>query len=637
MSELTVTVTPEEVAKRKRRSTLVLILISIFALFGFLAFWFFGPNPKIVVSKETTHITAPLAADGYPDYYAVLVADMKQGTTPENNGALLVLRAAWPEYDDQFTKEDEKKLCAELGLDEPPPEEERLIPIDSPSMYPSAHKFMCSLLDFPSPEFKADLMRIVAKHQDNSDGSYEEYVVEVEALYPKHGLEIHYDSEYHPSRYDILFYDEEYPVYFVLGGFLWEPIERPWTRKDAPFLADWLHENQKALDLVVAGAAKKGWYYPPPELLRKERGQFIYDFDNIRGIANALLTRAYLQLGSQRYQDALSDAIAYNQLANHLGNVPSRGMEGIAVGAHSQAYQLMHQIIEAEGITKQKLSLLSEHLDRHPPTNRIIDIYDKQIRYGMISPFMTSSSRQFAKHQYHETQHFLLDYLHSTSIDWNVLLRDQNEYFNQLVTAAKLPTWSQQEAAFDNVSYPVSFGFDVVGDHDYLDLLNLLTRSGRGKCYSALIGGQDSWWHTVKGEFSRNYFERSAYETVRLHFAIKQYQIKNNSLPDSLDALVPDYLKKLPTEPFYKSPYGYKKVNASTYLLYSNGKNGIDDNTSNRLWYGDVCFEGRVFVDPYSDDVSEEEKAIIESIPEEADDVIIQIPRPLLPWPWEVD
>ncbi|MGB8854772.1 MAG: hypothetical protein WCC69_14555 [Pirellulales bacterium] len=65
--------------------------ISSGVLLSFLAFvlWgLFGPEPPIVVSRATTFVTEPLAADGLPDYSAAVVAAYGPRPPPEENAAV---------------------------------------------------------------------------------------------------------------------------------------------------------------------------------------------------------------------------------------------------------------------------------------------------------------------------------------------------------------------------------------------------------------------------------------------------------------------------------------------------------------------------------------------------------------------
>ncbi len=54
----------------------------------------FRPAPSIVISKKTTVITAPLRADGLPDYGQYLMERFSEGVTPENNAAVLIRHAS---------------------------------------------------------------------------------------------------------------------------------------------------------------------------------------------------------------------------------------------------------------------------------------------------------------------------------------------------------------------------------------------------------------------------------------------------------------------------------------------------------------------------------------------------------------
>jgi len=46
------------------------------------------PGPKIIVSRQTTYLTQPLADDGLPDFEAYLYKQESEGATFENNAAV---------------------------------------------------------------------------------------------------------------------------------------------------------------------------------------------------------------------------------------------------------------------------------------------------------------------------------------------------------------------------------------------------------------------------------------------------------------------------------------------------------------------------------------------------------------------
>ena len=77
----------------------------------------FQPSPPIIVGRDTTYITEPLTADGLPDYEAYLRDLGRKDVTPDNNAAVLVWQALWP---NNLEREYLESMRAELGLKDLP-------------------------------------------------------------------------------------------------------------------------------------------------------------------------------------------------------------------------------------------------------------------------------------------------------------------------------------------------------------------------------------------------------------------------------------------------------------------------------------------------------------------------------------
>ena len=69
-----------------------LIAISIFVYLT-VSFILNKSDIPATISKETTYITEPLRADGYPDYITALNQRASKGVTPENNAAVIFWKA----------------------------------------------------------------------------------------------------------------------------------------------------------------------------------------------------------------------------------------------------------------------------------------------------------------------------------------------------------------------------------------------------------------------------------------------------------------------------------------------------------------------------------------------------------------
>ncbi len=76
---------------------------------------------RITVSRETTYITAPLKADGMPDYIAYLTDKGEEGVTPENNAAIPFFQTITPFPINPATNNHEilKGYYERLGIEVP--------------------------------------------------------------------------------------------------------------------------------------------------------------------------------------------------------------------------------------------------------------------------------------------------------------------------------------------------------------------------------------------------------------------------------------------------------------------------------------------------------------------------------------
>ncbi len=88
------------------------------------------------------------------------------------------------------------------------------------------------------------------------------------------------------------------------------------------------------------------------------------------------------------------------------------------------------------------------------------------------------------------------------------------------------------------------------------------------------------------------------HETMRrlmiVAIALKRYQMQNHNLPPMLEALAPNFISALPSDPMSGKPLCYRVDSTSGFVLYSVGEDGVDDGgqvksvtpaTGGELWY----------------------------------------------------
>ena len=86
-------------------------------------------------------------------------------------------------------------------------------------------------------------------------------------------------------------------------------------------------------------------------------------------------------------------------------------------------------------------------------------------------------------------------------------------------------------------------------------------------------------WEHFPGKFARS---RAQMRGTALFLAIRAYETEHGTLPEQLAQLVPDYLPRVPTDPFDGKPFRYLRSNVSglppeAWAVYSIGEDFIDD------------------------------------------------------------
>lgn len=265
----------------------------------------FGPNPAIVVSRATTHLTTPLTADGLPDYAAALLADMRKGVTPANNAAVPFLKAMWPAdasgvenaYTDwDLSAQEIQALCQELGLAGPTPAVQRY------QQFETAENRLAVLRWLRDPMKGPSSAQVTAGWNRPPFRTDQEFLA--------------------ASEHEALKDERVTDTLWKISG-----PPRPWSRDEAPPFAEWIDRVSPNLDLLVEGVERPAWSFPSMSLLRGDRGLFsegwIWQIMQAREAMRTLHSRAMLFSGEGRHEDAIRDVLAILMLSKHLASEPT--------------------------------------------------------------------------------------------------------------------------------------------------------------------------------------------------------------------------------------------------------------------------------------------------------------------------
>ncbi len=408
-----VTSDSEYTPPRKKRSILWWIAGLFLLLVVFFVYQLFGPNPRIIVSKQTTFITEPLGPDGLPDYEQYVRNLSRDGVTPENNAVALMWQALFPaDVDPKF----HTAVAAELGLDEVPLESEALASYHSKNMERRIAEFL-------SKAGKANA------NTQPPDNSAEETAAPLDIAYGDDVL-----SEWHQLNPG------------VVDKLLTDVTSRPWTSEQVPLLADWAKANQAPIDLLVEASRRPRYYAPSETLINNDRDMLVAMLlpmvQNTRDAGRALSVRAMWHAGEGRPMKAWQDILAIHRLSHLVaqGYTLVEQLVGLAlsgIACDCTVTFLDHAELTAEQARQVQRDLAGlpnfAVMARSLNTGERLMALDAFTRMGsggdgeMFSG-MTGGGNDFGNSAFD-----------IVSVDWNLTLRDANRWYDRLVAAAQLP------------------------------------------------------------------------------------------------------------------------------------------------------------------------------------------------------
>lgn len=570
-----------------------LLGLAFLLLIGWFLWQIFGPGPAIVVSKATTFITEPLRADGLPDYEKYILEKMREGVTPENNAAVLFWQAMGP--GDDFQAGEFEIVAKEIGLENIPAEGEVLQALYGRQNRERVIAWLRQQDILPPADEEEDFERFGEKPWTDAEDLAERMI--------DHGL------------------------------------EQAWTSEQIPPLAEWVKANEKPLDLLVEASKRPRFYSPASSLLDSSHDVLIAmllpGMQASRDAARALYARAMWHLGEGQSAKAWDDLHAMFRLARLLGQggtlveqLVSIAIEGIAVSATTT-------LLDTPDIPAELLRQIQVDLAALEPRKSMADSMDSLERICALDMLLCLRSGSTQGFGMNPAQMAIVN----TSVDWNVPLRMLNEYYDEMVAAARTPTWtarqnalSSHEQRFNQVQQSMQPG-RVAGA--------VLSRKIRSQVLGDVFAGLIL--PATQAALAAEDRVNTQLALVQLAAAIATYRAEHGEYPEKLEGLVPNILDKLPGDLFHDNPFVYRRMD-NGYLLYSLGANGNDDGGSNQqmatfkgysTWITppDAVYDLLGDEMPAGLDQTDESERLEGYIPADADDYSIRLPLPKLELP----
>jgi hypothetical protein len=338
-----------------------------------------------------------------------------------------------------------------------------------------------------------------------------------------------------------------------------------------------------------------------------------------RGSGRALGARAMWHVGERRPAEAWQDLLAIHRLGRLTAQGPTLidQLVGIAIAGMAdqgtvtmlhdgqpsaeQARQVMRDLATLESFSRMADSI--NDMERLSFLDAVI-----QLSRGISDQNMLQSIGVGDE----------INFLHHLRIDWNIVLRKGNQWYDRLSAAARQPTFAARQQAFAQINRDMN---QLAGGMSPNTVIaSALNPSARSDAVASVLLAL--FLPALDAATAAQDRANSSFELTRLAAALAVYRAENGSYPEKLDVLLPAVLEKLPVDLYQAKPYIYKRIDAG-YLLYNTGPNGRDDGGSSENM---GTLEGNLLHE-LGENQAEIERA---KIPAGADDTSIRVPRPPL-------
>lgn len=475
----------------------------------------------ITISKETTYITEPLRPDGYVDYVAALNRECSKGVTTENNAAVPFWRAMGPELIDEEIREKYFKL---LGI---PP-------------LPEKGDYCVSLNEF------LRLLQEQPRQWDKLAGDLDEDAIS--------------------DQQD-------------------EAMKRPWSKKEFPVPAAWLEANEKPLALIVEATGRPRCYMPL--VANPEHDTVIAvllpGVQEARQAARLLMCRAMLQLGQGKIDKAWADVLACHRLARLVGEGPTIVDALVSTAIESIACQGDVALAHCGKLTAKQAKRFEADLRSLPPMPKMADkVHTERYMYldavafvareglSALTPLTGGGSST-------EVIEKLTKGAGDVLVDWDVVLKMGNPWYDRLIEAMGKPDRAEWKKALAKMDDDLMKLMDDLSDYKSLVLSLIFAKSPR-VVISRWMGNTMISLFLPAIAAGRDVEDRGRMivDLSRIALALAAYHADHGAYPENLARLAPKYIAEIPDDLFSDKPLRYK-LRGKGYLLYSLGRNGVDD------------------------------------------------------------
>ena len=354
--------------------------------------------------------------------------------------------------------------------------------------------------------------------------------------------------------------------------------QHPWTVDDYPIVAEWLKSNEIPLQLIVEASRRTKRYFP----LLVDNDQALsgvpLPYDQLLHFATrALVARAMQRTAEGNADEAWQDLLACHRLARLTAREPFLVEVLFGYAWERAAIAGDAALLHAVKLSPDAMVRMHADINTLPPLLDIAESLDTGERFL----YLDTVARYARGHSPAAIVRHLPQTIDDGRIDWNAPLRSGNQWFDRMVTIARMPESKTRRDAEHRLDDDLKRLADKVNKPGWMTSAFSKTGDSPANINSNLCDAL-----TVELIRSIDTYAKAQRKTRLLSqlepvaFALAAYRVEYGKYPASLDAIVPKYLAKIPLDTFAPNddtPVHYRRE-GEAYVLWSVGRNGVDDN-----------------------------------------------------------
>ena len=372
-----------------------------------------------------------------------------------------------------------------------------------------------------------------------------------------------------------------------LAGSLGKAMAGPWSANQRPQIAAWLKLNEKPLAGIVT-AAKRTRYYAPLVALGRPDILGLPDPSLHREGCKALIARAMLQARQGDLEAAWGDLMAIHRVARLVAQSPTFLDRFVSVVSESTACEADLDLLHASKATPRQLRRFLGDLGSLSSLPDILESFDQFERIAVLDIVVACSRGtpstvlgRVAQQDMGDLQPF-----DRISLDWDIVLKSVNSWFDRFTAAGRKESFAQRKAAFAKLDEDVQAVRQASAAlvRDVPAGIAKVRAAARGDANAARKGLSRAFGNLMVGilfawlERPIELYDeaRMRLDLVRVGVALAAWRAEKGGYPAKLSDLSPAYIREVPNDLFTDGELRYTRADKG-YLLYSVGPDMKDN------------------------------------------------------------